>query len=573
MATINSGSANPNVWIVGGKAYSDASHGGYKTNYYNAVRKLGQNLGWNVKAGSKSAQNLAAQNQKFNKAGIKTVKGNIATINNTGQTVTRNVKTGQTNTYINRGTKVLITRPNKSNSSNNSASGWNATINSWNNGWNKVGQGLSDMWNAKTGTTPAGLYHGVTEVLGGAGRIIQGLGEATIGAAFNGIAPDEAKETIGKYGQVFDVGKTLNTANKALQGELVTPWDTNNKGFIDKDWSWMGNERDRQNLQDAANGVTMILGTKGVGSGLKSVVKNTTNTISKTGKNLVKSTTRPKVSITPKQPITNSSRLLSEPQVQTIKLPNGNTITRKFSASKNGGKGTYVDFIEEASLPPKHQLALPQPKSHQQFWRGDPRKPIIPDTKAAATENARLGQTASEYARLEKLKQTHPELFEEVPNTKISTTAPVEEVTVWHNGRAYKNGEALHNPQTGYKNTFTPGSTNEFGEIWGKIGERHKQYSFGDGIIRGGESKYGWINPDEVQALVVKQGTPNNYTGPIQVMPNKYNPKTVTWEDLGITPEQVTSKYANVSPEVIARTRNWKNGYGYKNGGKLKYFI
>ena len=57
-----------------------------------------------------------------------------------------------------------------------------------------------------------------------------------------------------------------------------------------------------------------------------------------------------------------------------------------------------------------------------------------------------MGQTAAEYARLEKLKQTHPELFEEVPNTKISTTAPVEEVTVWHNGRAYKNGEALHNP-------------------------------------------------------------------------------------------------------------------------------
>ena len=129
------------------------------------------------------------------------------------------------------------------------------------------------MWNAKTGTTPAGLYHGITEVLGGAGRTIQGLGEATIGAAFNGIAPDKVKETIGKYGQVFDVGKTLNTANKALQGELVTPWDTNNKGFIDKDWSWMGNERDRQNLQDAANGVTMILGTKGIGSGLKSVVK------------------------------------------------------------------------------------------------------------------------------------------------------------------------------------------------------------------------------------------------------------------------------------------------------------
>lgn len=120
--------------------------------------------------------------------------------------------------------------------------------------------------------------------------------------------------------------------------------------------------------------------------------------------------------------------------------------------------------------------------------------------------------------------------------------------------------------------TINRGSTNEFGEIWGKIGERHKQYSLGDGIIRGGESKYGWINPDEVQVSVVKQGTPNNYTESIQVMPNRYNPKAVIWEDLGITPEQVASKYANVSPEAIARTRNWKNGHGYKNGGTIKYF-
>ena len=52
--------ANPDVWIANGKAYKDASHGGYKSNYFNAVRKLGQNLGWDNEVGEKSKAALRA---------------------------------------------------------------------------------------------------------------------------------------------------------------------------------------------------------------------------------------------------------------------------------------------------------------------------------------------------------------------------------------------------------------------------------------------------------------------------------------------------------------------------------
>ncbi len=78
-------SANPNVWIKDGKAYKDDSQGGYKTTYYNAVKKLGQNLGWDVKAGSKSAQALKQQNAALNAGHIKTVKDNTAHIGKNGK--------------------------------------------------------------------------------------------------------------------------------------------------------------------------------------------------------------------------------------------------------------------------------------------------------------------------------------------------------------------------------------------------------------------------------------------------------------------------------------------------------
>lgn len=77
--------ANPTVWIKDGKAYKDPVPGADRSNYYNAVKKLGQNLGWDVKAGSQSAKNLQAQNQKFNQARIKTVQGKIAVITPDGK--------------------------------------------------------------------------------------------------------------------------------------------------------------------------------------------------------------------------------------------------------------------------------------------------------------------------------------------------------------------------------------------------------------------------------------------------------------------------------------------------------
>ena len=85
-ARIGSGnnSANPDVWIVNGKAYSDGSHGGYKTSYFNAIKTLGQNLGWNVKRGSQSEKNLKAQNKKFNASKTKLSRGSIGRITDNG---------------------------------------------------------------------------------------------------------------------------------------------------------------------------------------------------------------------------------------------------------------------------------------------------------------------------------------------------------------------------------------------------------------------------------------------------------------------------------------------------------
>lgn len=86
-ARIGSGnnSANPDVWIVNGKAYSDGSHGGYKTSYFNAIKTLGQNLGWNVKRGSQSEKNLKAQNKKFNASKTKLSRGSIGRITDEGK--------------------------------------------------------------------------------------------------------------------------------------------------------------------------------------------------------------------------------------------------------------------------------------------------------------------------------------------------------------------------------------------------------------------------------------------------------------------------------------------------------
>jgi hypothetical protein len=73
------------VWIANGKAYKDNSHGGYKTSYFNAVKKLGQNLGWDVTKGSVSENTLKSQNKLFNNSATKLASGKVGFIDNTGK--------------------------------------------------------------------------------------------------------------------------------------------------------------------------------------------------------------------------------------------------------------------------------------------------------------------------------------------------------------------------------------------------------------------------------------------------------------------------------------------------------
>lgn len=113
--------ANPDVWIANGKAYKDASHGGYKSNYFNAVKKLGQNLGWEVKKGSTSAAALKEQNKAFNASKTKLSKGSVGYISNEGKAV--GLKKRQ---HIKKSSNT----PEEDSAFNEFAKGWNAF---WNN--------------------------------------------------------------------------------------------------------------------------------------------------------------------------------------------------------------------------------------------------------------------------------------------------------------------------------------------------------------------------------------------------------------------------------------------------------
>lgn len=107
-ARIGSGNnlANPDVWIINGKAYSDSSHGGYKTSYFNAVKRLGQNLGWSVKAGSQSERNLKAQNKKFNASKSRLSSGKIGRITDDGNA--RGYQTSKSSTPAKTTTSVVV---------------------------------------------------------------------------------------------------------------------------------------------------------------------------------------------------------------------------------------------------------------------------------------------------------------------------------------------------------------------------------------------------------------------------------------------------------------------------------
>lgn len=122
-----------------------------------------------------------------------------------------------------------------------------------------------------------------THLGGAAGRSVQHLLGGTVGAVVNAVLPDdpEIRSMVGAVGSVFDVAKdaeTLRSLGGYLTGHdknIYLPWDSRNTGISNADnWGFLGNDQERQDLSDFYNGLTAIVGTKGVksiGTGLSAV--------------------------------------------------------------------------------------------------------------------------------------------------------------------------------------------------------------------------------------------------------------------------------------------------------------
>lgn len=264
-------SANPDVWIANGKAYKDNSHGGYKTSYYNAVKKLGQNLGWNVTKGSASEAALKSQNKLFNNSKTKLASGKIGQINNAGNaTVLQSPKSNKKT-----GTQPTQDQPESG-----------KTADTFMSGLKLIGGGLEDAVGALTDNNSS-FARNFVRLGGGLGRAVQGLGQATVGTLSSAILPESWQQNIAKYGQIANFGKVANTVAEGIQGRIMTPWDERNTGLLSRNFDWMGSAQDRQDVQDFYNGLLMVVGAKGAGAGLKSTisgVKSGTRLFGKTPK-------------------------------------------------------------------------------------------------------------------------------------------------------------------------------------------------------------------------------------------------------------------------------------------------
>lgn len=529
-----SNSANPDVWIKDGKAYKDGSHGGYKTNYFNAVKKLGQNLGWDVKAGSKSEKALKNQNAALNAGRIKTVKGNTAHIGENGKAVGIKPKLQ----------KKPQTQPE---------SGWDRAAASWNSGWSKVGQGFKDIWQGANNTRPDGVHTGnefsdrvenfvgnQLRQLGGAGRVLMGLGEATVGATLNGLWGDtEAMKALGKYGQVADLGKLSNSTAELFHGNLMAPWDEKNNGLLSDNFTWLGNKAARQDIQDAANGVAAILGTKGAVAGLKSAIsgvksgvrtaantatalRNGTTTIGEVGRQVAKATGRQAI---------NSGRALQRAVVNEVMAPV--RAVRSGVRAVHNGVSTVRNGIRKLTkkdLPanPSTELAVIESGAPRVYYMG-PKGPGPINNRSRLLEGPPI-----EDAIYTEIKPTSP-------GTRYYAIdeAPFE--------RPVYNFEG-HDPYTGYADDFKVGATNEFGEVWGPTGDFHKKFTYGNRSI-GGEPKYGWNSP-EAQVIGVEDAVP--IAGPrVPRQPAAYEPRGTF-----IEPEPAPVNYGRPSYSTRLTNKN-----------------
>lgn len=116
-----------------------------------------------------------------------------------------------------------------------------------------------------------GVVARASDSIGDAARTVNALIGGTIGTALQLILPQKLEEALSNLGQVVDIGKDINTVRSFLTPgeEILLPWDSKNKGLVDEHFA--GDRRTRQNINDIANAVVAIMGTKGLKSGVSKV--------------------------------------------------------------------------------------------------------------------------------------------------------------------------------------------------------------------------------------------------------------------------------------------------------------
>ena len=137
-------------------------------------------------------------------------------------------------------------------------------------------KGLCDAWSNYKDRVYKGIpfterFSGLLGTLGKSASSILG---ATIGTGLQLVLPQKYKKILSRLGSYADVGKDANSLRSLFTNGwegAISPDDPRNKGFLDKGFEFLGDEQSRQDLQDFANGVMAIWGTKGIKGGISSL--------------------------------------------------------------------------------------------------------------------------------------------------------------------------------------------------------------------------------------------------------------------------------------------------------------
>lgn len=171
---------------------------------------------------------------------------------------------------------------NWDNAVENAGNSWgNALYHNWVNAYNRA---KNNFDSSKGGSFGKGIMDFGSNLTGTISRTGLDLLGGTLGFASQVILPKKWEEGIGEAGAYLDAGKDLNMLRSAIasRGEnVIWAHDKNNKGLADEGFDWLDtvglDKNKRQDINDEANLITSIIGTKGIKSGitgLKSGIKN-----------------------------------------------------------------------------------------------------------------------------------------------------------------------------------------------------------------------------------------------------------------------------------------------------------